>query len=130
MGRIITVSDGAGQSVTVSNWGVAQSPRHRLSHYARYFWDEPHDFTVAPPRWYLYCFKSPKTLRGARTTATPASLLLILPEWVPSLYVALASPQPRQPRDRSCHAGSFLLFVTQFSFIAVLRYTVEINIRS
>jgi hypothetical protein len=28
MGRIITVSDGAGRSVTVSNWGVAQTSRH------------------------------------------------------------------------------------------------------
>ncbi len=28
VGRIVTVSDGAGQSVTVSNWGVAQSSRH------------------------------------------------------------------------------------------------------
>ncbi len=30
MGRIVTVSDGAGRSVTVSNWGVAQSSRHRV----------------------------------------------------------------------------------------------------
>ncbi len=29
VGRIITVSDGAGWSVTVSNWGVAQSSRYR-----------------------------------------------------------------------------------------------------
>ncbi len=29
VGRIVTVSDGAGWSVTVSNWGVAQSSRHR-----------------------------------------------------------------------------------------------------
>jgi hypothetical protein len=28
VGRIVTVSDGAGRSVTVSNWGVAQSSRH------------------------------------------------------------------------------------------------------
>jgi hypothetical protein len=30
VGRIVTVPDGAGRSVTVSNWGVAQSSRHRL----------------------------------------------------------------------------------------------------
>jgi hypothetical protein len=29
-GRIVTVPDGAGRSVTVSNWGVAQSSRHRI----------------------------------------------------------------------------------------------------
>jgi hypothetical protein len=29
VGRIVTVPDGAGRSVTVSNWGVAQSSRHR-----------------------------------------------------------------------------------------------------
>jgi hypothetical protein len=29
LGRIVTVSDGAGRNVTVSNWGVAQSSRHR-----------------------------------------------------------------------------------------------------
>jgi hypothetical protein len=29
VGRIVTVSDGAGWSVTVSNWGVAQSTRHQ-----------------------------------------------------------------------------------------------------
>jgi hypothetical protein len=29
VGRIVTVSDGAGRSVTVSNWGVAQLSRHR-----------------------------------------------------------------------------------------------------
>ncbi len=29
VGQIVTVSDGAGQSVTVSNWGVAQSSRHQ-----------------------------------------------------------------------------------------------------
>jgi hypothetical protein len=28
VGRIVTVSDGAGRSVTVSKWGVAQSSRH------------------------------------------------------------------------------------------------------
>jgi hypothetical protein len=28
MGQIVTVSDGAGRSVTVSNWGVAQTSRH------------------------------------------------------------------------------------------------------
>jgi hypothetical protein len=28
MGRIVTMSDGAGGSVTVSNWGVAQTSRH------------------------------------------------------------------------------------------------------
>ncbi len=28
MGRIVTVSDSAGRSVTVSNWGVAQTSRH------------------------------------------------------------------------------------------------------
>ncbi len=28
MGRIDTVPDGAGRSVTVSNWGVAQTSRH------------------------------------------------------------------------------------------------------
>ncbi len=32
VGRIVTVSDGAGRSVTVSNWGVAQSSRHRTVH--------------------------------------------------------------------------------------------------
>ncbi len=31
MGRIVTVSDGAGRSVTVSNWGVAQSSRHPVN---------------------------------------------------------------------------------------------------
>jgi hypothetical protein len=31
VGQIITVSDGAAQSVTVSNWGVAQSLRHPIS---------------------------------------------------------------------------------------------------
>jgi hypothetical protein len=30
VGRIVTVPDGAGRSVTVSNWGVAQSSRHRI----------------------------------------------------------------------------------------------------
>jgi hypothetical protein len=30
MGRIVTVPDGAGRSVTVSNWGVAQTSRHLL----------------------------------------------------------------------------------------------------
>jgi hypothetical protein len=30
MGQIVTVSDGAGRSVTVSNWGVVQSSRHRF----------------------------------------------------------------------------------------------------
>jgi hypothetical protein len=29
MGRIVTVSDSAGRSVTVSNWGVAQTSRHQ-----------------------------------------------------------------------------------------------------
>ena len=29
VGRIVTVSDSAGRSVTVSNWGVAQTSRHR-----------------------------------------------------------------------------------------------------
>ncbi len=29
VGRIVTVSDGGGRSVTVSNWGVVQSSRHR-----------------------------------------------------------------------------------------------------
>jgi hypothetical protein len=29
VGRIVTVSDGVGRSVTVSKWGVAQSSRHR-----------------------------------------------------------------------------------------------------
>jgi hypothetical protein len=29
VGRIVTVSDGAGRSVTVSKWGVAQTSRHR-----------------------------------------------------------------------------------------------------
>jgi hypothetical protein len=29
VGRIVTVPDGAGRSVTVSKWGVAQSSRHR-----------------------------------------------------------------------------------------------------
>jgi hypothetical protein len=28
VGRIVTVPDGAGRSVTVSKWGVAQSSRH------------------------------------------------------------------------------------------------------
>jgi hypothetical protein len=32
MGRIVTVPDGAGRSVTVSNWGVAQMSRHRIIH--------------------------------------------------------------------------------------------------
>ncbi len=31
MGRIVTVPDGAGRSVTVSNWGVAQTSRHQFS---------------------------------------------------------------------------------------------------
>jgi hypothetical protein len=31
MGRIVTVSDGAGRSVIVSNWGVAQTSRHRTA---------------------------------------------------------------------------------------------------
>jgi hypothetical protein len=36
MGRIVTVSDGAGRSVTVSNWGVAQSSRyHHFTHESR-----------------------------------------------------------------------------------------------
>jgi hypothetical protein len=30
VGRIITVPDGAGRSVTVSNWGVAQLSRHQI----------------------------------------------------------------------------------------------------
>jgi hypothetical protein len=29
VGRIVTVSDGAGRDVTVSKWGVAQTSRHR-----------------------------------------------------------------------------------------------------
>jgi ribosomal protein S14 len=32
MGRIVTELDGAGRSVTVSNWGVAQSSRHHGVH--------------------------------------------------------------------------------------------------
>ncbi len=32
VGRIVTVPDGAGRSVPVSNWGVAQSSRHLLVH--------------------------------------------------------------------------------------------------
>ncbi len=32
MGRIVTVPDGAGRSVTVSNWGVAQTSRHRITY--------------------------------------------------------------------------------------------------
>ncbi len=35
VGRIVTVPDGAGWSVTVSNWGVAQSSRHQTSQYAQ-----------------------------------------------------------------------------------------------
>ncbi len=31
VGRIVTVSDGAGRSVTVSNWGVAQLSRHQYN---------------------------------------------------------------------------------------------------
>jgi hypothetical protein len=34
VGRIVTVPDGAGWSVTVSKWGVAQSSRHRGASWA------------------------------------------------------------------------------------------------
>jgi hypothetical protein len=36
VGQIVTVSDGVGRSVTVSNWGVAQSSRHRV----RWGWED------------------------------------------------------------------------------------------
>jgi hypothetical protein len=44
MGRIITVSDGAGRSVTVSNWGVAQSSRdHAVRPDDRFVMSNPGD---------------------------------------------------------------------------------------
>jgi hypothetical protein len=38
MGRVVTVSDGAGWSVTVSNWGVAQTSRHPNLHILETVW--------------------------------------------------------------------------------------------
>jgi hypothetical protein len=39
VGRIVTLSDSAGRSVTVSNWGVAQSSRHQRIRWMKNPWD-------------------------------------------------------------------------------------------
>jgi hypothetical protein len=42
VGRMVTVSDGEGQSVSVSNWGVAQSSRHQSTEHVYLFLKKIH----------------------------------------------------------------------------------------
>jgi hypothetical protein len=56
MGRIVTVSDSAGRSVTVSNWGVAQTSRHRLFEAPKPNVEPSHFITVHQPKYLEYIF--------------------------------------------------------------------------